>query len=105
MSYSDRQRWCPHGFARITSGEGQGLSACPDCSSAAPAPVYAAPLSEIDPAAANAIRCFGPGTTDGGRAEAGWFLAGQIVGDGPEIIPEHEAVNQAWDAPTDDVSR
>lgn len=58
-------------------------------------PVYAARTTEISRLASDAMeraayaaRCFGPGTTDGGRAEAGWLPAGRILGDGPDITPE-----------------
>jgi hypothetical protein len=52
----------------------------------APATVYTAPLGEVD---ADAMRYFGPGTTAGGRAEAGWLAVGRIVGDGPETLPDY----------------
>jgi hypothetical protein len=43
-------------------------------------PVWLGPI-DGDPFAA-----FGPGTTKGGRAEAGWFEIGTIVGDTPKIL-------------------
>ena len=35
----------------------------------------------------DALRAFGPGTTAGGRAEAGWFMLGRIADDGLQLSP------------------
>ncbi|MCK0174790.1 hypothetical protein [Mycolicibacterium sp. F2034L] len=39
------------------------------------------------PVGADAMQAFGPGTTAGGRAEAGWFMVGRIADGGPTLIP------------------
>lgn len=53
-------------------------------------PCAAIPDGEVwvGPRDGDPLRAFGPGTTDGGRAEAGWFLAGTVVGDGPTFVPD-----------------
>lgn len=42
----------------------------------------------VGPGDSDPLRVIGPGTTDGGRAEAGWFNAGWLVGDGPTMTPD-----------------
>lgn len=43
----------------------------------------------IGPVASDALRAFGPGTTAGGRAEAGWFCVGTMDDpDSLEVIPD-----------------
>ncbi|ORA23414.1 hypothetical protein BST13_35260 [Mycobacterium aquaticum] len=53
-------------------------------------PCEAVPLGEVwaGPRNSDPLRMFGPGTTDGGRAEAGWFKVGTLDGDGPTLIPD-----------------
>lgn len=53
-------------------------------------PCAAVPDGEVwtGPADGDPLRAFGPGTTDGGRAEAGWFCVGRFDGDGPTIEPD-----------------
>lgn len=60
------------------------------CSAIPPGEVWIAP-ADVDTAAA-AIRCFGPGTTAGGRAEAGWRIVGRIADDGPVLKLSPETV-------------
>lgn len=55
--------------------------------------VYVAP-----PGVPDAFRAFGPGTTEGGRAEAGWLPAGRILGPGPDIHSDAaEAAVDGWE--------
>jgi hypothetical protein len=51
------------------------------------------PAGEIwaGPVGADAMRAFGPGTTAGGRAEAGWFLLGHVADDGPTFVADQDA--------------
>lgn len=56
----------------------------PRLDAATPA-IHTAPV-QADGGISEAMRAFGPGTTAGGRAEAGWLPAGRIVGEGPEIL-------------------
>lgn len=55
-------------------------------------PCEAIPAGEVwtGPAGADPLRAFRPGTTAGGRAEAGWFMVGRVVGDGPTFVAEHQ---------------
>lgn len=52
-------------------------------------PCAAVPEGEVwvGPRDSDPLRAFGPGTTVGGRAEAGWFLAGTVAADGPTFVP------------------
>lgn len=72
------------------------LRADPDANDAGT--VVDAGPDELLSRAHDAIRQFGPGTSAGGRAEAGWLPAGRIVGDGPEILRRSpEAAVNDWD--------
>lgn len=50
-------------------------------------PCEAIPAGEVwtGPAGADPMRAFGPGTTAGGRAEAGWRMLGYIADDGIQL--------------------
>lgn len=41
----------------------------------------------VGPGESDPMRAFGPGTTDGGRAEAGWQLIGTVTEDGIVLKP------------------
>lgn len=53
-------------------------------------PCEAIPLGEVwtGPVDGDPFRAFGPGTTKGGRAEAGWFEIGMIAEDGIRFTPD-----------------
>ncbi|WAB10149.1 hypothetical protein SEA_GRAVAILLIA_40 [Mycobacterium phage Gravaillia] len=53
-------------------------------------PCAAVPDGEVwvGPADSDPLRAFGPGTTVGGRAEAGWICVGRTVGDSPKIVTD-----------------
>lgn len=60
-------------------------------------PCEAIPVGEVwtGPAGADPLRAFGPGTTAGGRAEAGWFMLGRIADDGIQFEPHSLSLSPA----------
>lgn len=48
------------------------------------------PISATRLAAGKALACFGPGTTRGGRAEAGWFDLGYVGKDAFTEVRQHD---------------